>query len=126
MKRTQGGDRTFDTVRSRYDAWAEDRPPRPAASDDNWSPRGPETGVSMSRMVYAAIGVGIGVVLLALSAYSFYVASWWAGFGREPATIGYATAGTFLVVAGLGGILGTLNHVFRVLDPSRREAHAHH
>jgi hypothetical protein len=126
MKRTQGGDRTFDTVRSRYDAWATDRPPRPTAQYDDWSPSGPEEGVSMSRMVFAAIGVGIGVILLALAAYSFYVASWWAGYGREPAVIGFTTTGVFLLVAGVGGIASTLNHIFRVLDPNRRHAHAHH
>jgi hypothetical protein len=126
MKRTQGGERTFDTVRSRYDAWAENRPASPVAHDENWSPRGPQGGMSMSRMVFAAIGVGIGVILLALAAYAFYVASWWAGYGREPATIGYIITGVFLLVAGIGGILATLNHIFRVLDPNRRPAHGHH
>lgn len=125
MKRSQGGDRTFDTIRSRYDTWAENRPERPV-SDEPWTPYQPEPGLSMGRMIPLAIGVGTGVILLALAAFALYTAFWWAGNGREPATIGYTLTGVFLIVAGIGGILATLNHNLRVLDPSRKPAHAHH
>jgi hypothetical protein len=126
MKKTQGGDRTFDTVRSRYDTWAENRPPRPVASYEDWTPHGPEPEISMGKMITTAIGVGVGLLLLILAALAFYTASNWAAFGREPAVIGYTLAGCFLIVAGVGGILATLNHNFRVLDPNRRPAHGHH
>src|SRR5690554_307777 len=105
MKRTQGSERTFDTIRDRYDNWAVNRPPRPVAAYEDWTPGGPEPQVSMSKIVTTAIGVGIGVVLLILAGIAFWTASQWNDFGREPAFIGYALTGFFLVVAGLGGII---------------------
>jgi hypothetical protein len=125
-KTTQGGDRTFETIRSRYDTWAEHRPPRSVEAYEDWTPHGPEPEVSMSKMITTAIGVGIGVLLLLLAGLAFWTASNWAGFGREPAVIGYILTGCFLIVAGAGGILATLYHNFRVLDPNRRPAHGHH
>jgi hypothetical protein len=125
MKRSSGGQRTFETIRSRYDRWAENPPPRPVDTGEDWTPRRPQSEMPMSRMITTAIGVGIGVVLLLLAAYAFWSAAWWFDAGREPAAIGYMATGTFLVVSGIGGILATLNHNFRVLDPNRRPA-AHH
>jgi hypothetical protein len=124
-RRRDGAESTFETVRARYDAWAASRPPRPAY-DASWSPREPEPPLAMGKLVLTAIGVGTGVVLLALAGYAFYSAAWWADAGREPAAIGYATVGVFLIVAGVGAIAATLNHMFRVLDPNRRAAPAHH
>jgi hypothetical protein len=72
-------------------------------------------------MVQAVIGIGIGVVLLALAAYAFYSASYWGSYGRDGAQVGYALTGFFLLVAGLGGIVATWNHNFRVL--TRRAGH---
>jgi hypothetical protein len=126
MRRSQGGDRTFETIRSRYDTWAEDRPPRPVDYGEDWTPQRPEPGLSMGRMIPLAIGVGTGVLLLILAALSFWNAASWASYGREPATIGYTLTGCFLIVAGIGGILATLNHTLRVLDPNRDPAHGHH
>jgi hypothetical protein len=125
MKRTSGGQRTFDTIRSRYDTWAENRPPRPVEAYEDWTPRGPEPQISMSKMILTAIGVGIGLVLLILAGIAFWSAAWWSDAGREPVVIGYIATGVFLLVSGLGGILATLNHNFRVLDPNRRPP-AHH
>lgn len=126
MKRSQGGQQTFDTIRARYDTWATNRPPRPVAAYEDWTPHGPEPEFSMGKMITTAIGVGIGVLLLILAALSFWNAARWSADGREPAAIGYAVTGCFLIVAGLGGLLATLNHNFRVLDPNRRLAHGHH
>jgi hypothetical protein len=127
MKRIRGADRTFDTVRARYDAWAQNRPPRPVEDYSDWSPRRePETELSMGKIILTAIGVGIGVILLVLAALSFWAASQWSAMDREPAAVGYIVVGCFLIVAGVGGILATLNHIFRVLDPNRRPAHGHH
>ena len=75
----------------------------------------------MSRMIPAAIGIGLGVLLLALAGLSFYTAGSWAEFGRDGAQTGYALAGVFLTIAGLGGIVATWNHNFRVL--TRRPSH---
>jgi hypothetical protein len=69
----------------------------------------------MSRLVFSAIGIGAGVILLLLAAYAFYTASYWAGFGRDGAAVGYVLVGFFLLIAGGGGIIATYNHNFRVL-----------
>jgi hypothetical protein len=69
----------------------------------------------MSRTVFAAIGIGIGILLLALSGLAFRSASYWAEFGRDGAAVGYTLVGIFLLVAVRGGIVATWNHNFRVL-----------
>jgi len=69
----------------------------------------------MSRLVFTAIGVGIGFVLLLLAVYAFFTASYWSGFGRDGAAVGYTLVGVFLLIAGGGGIIATWNHNFRVL-----------
>lgn len=125
MRKKGTGDRTFETVRARYDAWAETRPPRPAASE-TWSPRSPEPVFSMGKIILSAIGVGIGVLLLVLAGLSFWTASRWAAFDREAGVVGYVVIGMFLIVAGVSVIAATLNHTLRVLDPRRRPAHGHH
>jgi hypothetical protein len=122
--RGQGGDRTFETIRSRYDAWAEDRS-SVGAGASSWTPSAHEPQSAMPRMIIAAIGVGLGLVLLILAALSAWTAAQWAEMGREPAVIGYILITVFLCIAAIGAIAGSLNHAFRVLDPSRREAHAH-
>ncbi|CAN5846871.1 hypothetical protein BH23GEM3_BH23GEM3_17230 [soil metagenome] len=115
------GARTYGTVRNRYDAWSENRPA--TTPNDNWTPGGHQQGISMARIIFAAIGVGIGLLLLLLSGFAFWAASSWAALGREPAAIGYVLVGVFLIVAGVGGIAATLHHNFRVLDPNRAPAH---
>jgi 4-amino-4-deoxy-L-arabinose transferase-like glycosyltransferase len=124
MRRRQpGGEQTFETVRSRYDEWSRNRPhPAPA----EWSPSGHQPNSSMPRSIFAAIGVGLGLLLLLLSAISFWRAWRWADFGREPAAIGFIVVGAFLVVAGVGAIAAVLNHTFRVLSPDRPSSQAHH
>jgi hypothetical protein len=122
-RRDQGGERTFETVRERYEEWSQNRPPKEEA---DWTPSGLEQVSPMPRIIFAAIGVGTGLVLLALSAISFWRAYWWADFGREPATIGFTVIGAFLLVAGVGAIAGVLNHNFRVLAADRPVSHGHH
>lgn len=122
-RREQGGERTFETVRSRYDEWSRNQPD-PAPRE--WSPSGHQPNASMPRIIFAAVGVGVGLLLLLLAALSFWTAWRWADAGREPASIGYIVIGAFLVVAGVGAIAAVLNHNFRVLSPDRPSSHAHH
>jgi hypothetical protein len=109
---------TYDDVRHKYDRWVDSeaaRPPRAHLRRDNPHPAVRRGESDTSRLVFAAVGIGLGVVLLALAGYAFYTASYWAGFGRDGAQVGYIVVGVFLLVAGLGGIVATYNHNFRVL-----------
>ena len=104
-------DRTGDTVRARYRAWA----------DANPRPRGPsaigmpEIGEGTMRLVALAVGVGLGLGLLALAVTAFVAARSWAAIDRGGAVVAYFLTGAFLTIAGLGCILAVLNHNFRVL-----------
>lgn len=79
--------------------------------------------VSVNRMILFGIGAGIGLVLLILSGMSFYTAVQWGGIDRDGATLGWSVVGFFLLLAGLGSIGATANHVFRELD---RPSDFHH
>lgn len=125
MKRDKDPGDTFDTVRNRYDRWEENAPPRGRAAGiasvlDNVS-----VSDDVVRMVGVAVGVGTGVLVLGLAALSFYTAWQWGEIHRDGAATGYTLVGFFLTVSGVGAVLGTLNHNFRVLDPNRKTA-AHH
>jgi hypothetical protein len=110
-------EKTYSRIRRQYDAWvtAETSPVRERIRRvDTYSP--PTGGnPEMSRTVHAAIGFGIGVLLLALSGYAFSRSGYWGGFGRDGAQVGYALASFFLLIAGSGGIAATWNHNFRVV-----------
>lgn len=117
-------EKTYGKVGDKYDAWVEAesvRHPRDRLRRiDPYQPV--RSGISdMSRTINAAIGIGIGVVLLALAAYAFYSASYWASYGRDGAQVGYTLTGFFLLIAGFGGIFATWNHNFRVL--TRKAGH---
>jgi hypothetical protein len=125
MKRDRSpGERTFDSIRDKYDSHSETaprlRPGRPTYSTGSFDMEG------MVKTIGMAAGFGIGLLLLILAAVSAYAASGWAEMGRPSAMIGYALTAVFLVVAGLGGIAATYNHIFRVLDPNRPPSHGHH
>lgn len=116
MKRDRG---TYDDVRDRYDEFLEIQSRKPVLQRTlpPQKPFSPEAGSEsdMSKNLFAAIGVGIGVVLLALAGYAFYVASVWGDARLSGAATGYVIVGFFLTLAGLGGIAATLNHNYRVL-----------
>jgi hypothetical protein len=109
---------TYGRVREQYDEWVEmerDRPARPFVRSRRTSTP-PETGgFEMGKTVFAAIGIGIGVVILVLAGLAFWSAASWSQFGRDGAVVGYALSGFFLTVSGLGAIIATWNHIFRVL-----------
>jgi hypothetical protein len=104
-------DRTDDTVRARYREWA----------DANPRPRGPsaigmpEVSDSTVRMAGTAVGILIGLGLLALAATAFVAAQSWSTIERGGAVVAYALTGFFLTIAGVGCIWAVLNHNFRVL-----------
>ena len=119
--------RTYDSIRQRYDEYVEIVKDKPAAAPGGWPTQRPYTpqleSDDMGRTVQAAIGFGIGALLLLLAAWAFMVAGKWAGLDREGAATGYTLVGLFLVISGAGGIIATWNHNFRVLAPGRSHSH---
>jgi hypothetical protein len=107
----QPDDRTDDTVRARYRAWA----------DANPRPRGPsaigmpEVSEGTVRLAGLATGIVVGLGLLALAATAFVAAQSWSTIERGGAVVAYFLTGCFLTVAGVGCIWAVLNHNFRVL-----------
>jgi len=108
---TPDPDRTEDTVRARYRAWA----------DANPRPRGPtaigmpEVSEGTVRMTAVAVGIVVGLGLLLLAATAFTASRSWGTIDRGGAVVAYFLTGTFLTIAGVGCIWATLNHNFRVL-----------
>jgi hypothetical protein len=116
---------TYGSIARRYDEWVEIRASRPALERvlPPPLPYTPEPqNTDMGKNVSAAIGVVIGLLLLALAALSFHSAYVWAELARDGAATGYTVVGIFLAIAGLGGIIATLNHNFRVLAPGARHS----
>jgi hypothetical protein len=116
---------TYGSIARRYDEWVEIRARRPALERvlPPPLPYTPEPqNTDMGKNVSAAIGVVIGLLLLALAALSFHSAYVWAELARDGAATGYTVVGIFLAIAGLGGIIATLNHNFRVLAPGARHS----
>jgi hypothetical protein len=122
MKRDRG---TYDSVRDKYDEFLDIQSRKPVLQRAPVPQRAfvPDSGPDqdMLKTVFAAVGVGISVMLLALSGYSVYVAMRWGAEGLTGASTGYAMVAFFLAVAGIGGIAATLNHNYRVL--ARTGAH---
>ena len=117
-RRDQGpGSDTKSTVEGRYRSWRQENPA--PASESALSFRDglpvPELSEETGRVVFTAIGVGIGLLLLVLAALAFHTSGWWANEGRDGAQVGYFLVGCFLTVAGLGGIIASYNHNYRVM-----------
>lgn len=115
---------TFSDIERKYEAW-EKTAPAPRAMQPTYSDQ-PETGGTMSRLILTAIGVGIGLLLLLFATLAFVEAADWAEVARDGAQVGWNAVGFFLTVAGLGAIVATWNHNFRVLDPNRARSGGHH
>lgn len=106
---------TFNTVEGRYDKW----------SSANPRPRGPSAlkvpvmSDAAEKTVGMVAGFGVGVVLLALAAFTAVNAAKWGDIDRSGAQIGYLISAFFLTLAGLGALGATYNHLFRVIpgDP---------
>lgn len=110
-------DPTYQRVRGKYDDWSDANPPKRSGSALAWPEEGlpiPELSERTARVVFTAVGLGIGVLVLALAVVAFVASRSWAEIDRGGATTGYALPVLFLTVSGLGCILATLNHQFRV------------
>jgi hypothetical protein len=117
---------TYGDVSQRYDEWLEinkNRPAPPRVRSDRPYVHQRYESSDMGRTVFAAIGIGIGLVLLVLAVLAFLTAGRWADFGRDSAVVGWSLVGTFLLIAGFGAIISTWNHNFRVLT---RSGGSHH
>lgn len=115
MNRDRG---TYDSVRDRYDEFLEIQKDKPVLQrvPPPQRPYSPEIIDSeMSKTVFAAIGVGLGLMLLGLAGYTLFVAARWGAEDLTGASTGYAIVAFFLAIAGIGGIAATLNHNYRVL-----------
>ncbi|HEX6925822.1 MAG TPA: hypothetical protein VF167_10330 [Longimicrobiaceae bacterium] len=112
---------TYRSVAARYDEYVKilaskpemQKPERALPPQRPYTPQ--EEQDDMGRTVSAAIGFGIGALLLLLAAWSFVVSAKWAGLDRAGAANGYFLVGFFLLLSGGGGILATWNHNYRVL-----------
>jgi hypothetical protein len=115
--REPNADDTQRTVQGRYDAWRTDNPPpprQPALDFSDGIPI-PELSPEAGRVVFTAIGVGIGLTLLVLAVLAFHTSATWAHVGRDGAQVGWFLVGCFLTIAGLGGTIASYNHNYRVM-----------
>jgi hypothetical protein len=119
MSRRDQADDTFDTVEGRYERWsaANPRPRGPSAL------KVPELSDSAEKTVGMAMGFGAGVLLLLLAVVAGLAAARWGRVDRSGAQVAYTIATFFLVLAGVGALAATWNHVFRVMPG---EAPHHH
>lgn len=117
-------DPTYRSVRSRFQGWREANPEQHSDSASSWPEGGlplPELSDEAGKVVFTGIGLVTGILLLVLAVTAFTAAGSWGNIGRDGALVGYSLSGLFLTVAGIGCILATLNHNFRVAG--RRPAH---
>ena len=124
MKRDEG---TYGRIGKQYDEYTEIVASKPAAEPRCLPPQKPYVPApqeaDMGRTVAAAIGIGIGAILLLLAIFAFVTAANWGGIGQDGAAVGYTLVGFFLTIAGVGGILATYNHNFRVLNRTGGQHH---
>lgn len=117
---------TYGSIARKFDEWVEIQKDKPAPArvrSNRPYVHEPHEESDMGRTVFAAIGIGIGLVLLILAGLSFATAARWGGFDRDGAVVGWTLTGFFLLVAGFGAILSTWNHNFRVLVNPPRHHH---
>jgi predicted phage tail protein len=116
MKRDEG---TYGRIGKQYDEYSEVAAHKPVPAPRALPPQRPyapeQEDAGMGRTVVAAIGIVIGAILVVLAIISFVAASKWSGLDRGGAAVGYAVVGFFLTLGGVGGMLATYNHNFRVL-----------
>lgn len=109
---------TYGKIAREFDRWSDEETRRPERErvlhpQTTYTPA--SQGPDMGRLVFAAIGGGIALLILLLAVLSFLAAASWSGFARDGAATGYTVVGVFLTIAGIGGALAVWNHNFRVL-----------
>jgi hypothetical protein len=116
MKRDEN---TYESVGDKFDEFAEIKSARPEPEPRGLPPQRPyappQQDSDIGRTIFAAIGIGIGIILLILAIVAFVTAARWSDLDRSGAAVGYTLVGFFLTIAGVGGIIATYNHNFRVL-----------
>ncbi|HET6230795.1 MAG TPA: hypothetical protein VFE05_12050 [Longimicrobiaceae bacterium] len=114
---SEEGLRVQGTVRDRYREWREQNPapePESAMSFSEGLPL-PELSEATGRVVFTAVGALIGLFLLVLAGTAFAAARSWGEIDRGGAWVGYGASALFLTIAGLGGIVASYNHNYRVM-----------
>lgn len=119
MSRRDPADDTFGTVKDRYEQWSEANPRRRGPS----ALKIPEISDSAEKAVGMAVGFGAGALLLLLAVVAGTAAASWARIDRSGAAVGYSITTFFLLLAGLGALGATLNHVFRIIPGDAPEHH---
>ena len=114
---------THQEISRKFDDYEETHPSRPP--EGRAYSAGAETALLMvtSKPVAVLVGFGVGLSLLILAGIAFYSAAQWAAFARDGAQVGYNLVGVFLTIAGVGALLATYNHNFRLPNQG---APAHH
>jgi hypothetical protein len=112
-------DDTFGTVEGRYEKWSEANPRRRGPS----ALKVPEMSDAAEKTVGMVVGFGAGVLLLLLAATAAMAAASWARVDRSGAATAYSIATFFLLLAGLGALGATYNHVFRVIPGAAPDHH---
>lgn len=105
---------TFRTVEGRYQSFEEAHPKQHSRSAIA-NIRIPVLSDEAEKGVGTALGFGLGALLLLLCAVCVAASRSWAALDRSGAQLAYAIAAFFLLLAGLGGIVATYNHIFRVI-----------
>ncbi|HEV3048821.1 MAG TPA: hypothetical protein VGX50_00850 [Longimicrobium sp.] len=118
MSRPENADDTFGTVEGRYQKWSEANPRRRGPS----AIKIPEMSDAVEKTVGMAVGFGMGALLLLLAAVAATAAASWARADRSGAAVAYSITTFFLLLAGLGALAATYNHVFRII-PGRAPEH---
>lgn len=112
-------DDTFGTVQGRYQKWSEANPRRRGPS----ALKVPVMSDAAEKTVGMAVGFGMGALLLLLAALAAAAAASWARVDRSGAAVAYSITTFFLLLAGLGALVATYNHVFRVIPGDAPEHH---
>ncbi len=119
MSHRDPADDTFGTVEDRYQKWSEANPRRRGPS----ALKVPEMSDAAEKMVGMAVGFGAGALLLLLALVAGTAAASWSRIDRSGAAVGYSIATFFLLLAGLGALAATYNHVFRVIPGDAPDHH---
>ena len=112
---------TFRTVEGRYQSF-EQANPRQRSRSAIANVRLPAMSDEAEKGVGTALGFGLGALLLLLCAVCIAASRSWGALDRSGAALAYALAAFFLLLAGVGGIAATYNHLFRVI-PGEAEHH---